>query len=151
MNHSTRGGDARQFGSNFRCNRNLPRGEGPHHRIGRIEFANRTPEIQGIALSTNMADHAAVSPGHLTILLKCGRRRKRNRFLGHVRTIPLPRRKELLATSPAPLPRRGGVQVVRLPVFHPAGWSRSRWDRFLPTLRARLQPAKRLRQPCPFN
>src|SRR5450755_3736488 len=96
MNHSTRGGDARKLGSNFRCNRNLPRGEGPHHRIGRIEFANRTPEIQGIALSTNMADHAAVSPGHLTILLKCGLRRKRNKFLRHVRTIPLLRLETLL-------------------------------------------------------
>ena len=65
------------------------RREGQYLSIYRTDFRGSTPEIQGVALSSNITNHARMSFRHGAALVRVVRLRNRYDFLRHVRTIPL--------------------------------------------------------------
>jgi hypothetical protein len=65
------------------------RREGQYLSIYRTDFRGPTPEIQGVALSSNITNHARMSFRHGAALVRVIRLRNRYDFLRHVRTIPL--------------------------------------------------------------
>jgi hypothetical protein len=95
------------------------RREGQYLSIYRPDFRGPTPEIQGVALSSDITNHARMSFSHGAALVRVVRLRNRYDFLRHVRTIPL-RPRGLLQPNPVnagcgvSLQKRTSVQVSPL-------------------------------------
>jgi len=84
------------------------RREGQYLSIYRTDFRGSTPEIQGVALSSNITNHARMSFRHGAALVRVVRLRNRHDFLRHVRTIP--------HGHAASCSRPGRTRVRRIPI-----------------------------------